>query len=496
MGLTAINFTGLFGVLLAGVVLSSFILSTDAYTYETKFFDAKLDHFTYVSNQTFPLKYLINDEFWDEEGGAPVFFYCGNEDAIETFAENLGFLWESAKRFSARVVLVEHRYYGSSLPFGPKSLSSPRLSGYLTVAQTLADFVDVIQSLEDASRLRIGAAFKPHPVIAFGGSYGGMLAFWLRLKYPHIVQGALASSAPMFQTNDLAPCDIYYKEVTKIYRDVSPKCEENIRNSWTFINTKLQTDSGRVEFSREWNLCSSLKTQVDVAIFKRYLSDMYTTMAMTNYPYPSNFLTPLPGNPVKTFCESFVSGLGDAPDGNATDILSALKHATDIFTQHEGRQDSPVCLDYQAASPIVIPAWHYQTCTELLFPFCATPDTMYEPYDWNLAAYSNACEELFGVRPDLSIIPKMFGDRRIEFTSNVIFSNGLKDPWSAGGVHRNLSDSIVAILIPDSAHHLDLRGSNPLDPPSVVTARHTYEEYFRTWIAQYRKDLEREATFV
>lgn len=56
-----------------------------------------------------------------------------------------------------------------------------------------------------------------------------------------------------------------------------------------------------------------------------------------------------------------------------------------------------------------------------MFPFCATPDTMYEPYDWNLAAYSNACEELFGVRPDLSIIPKMFGDRRIEFTSNVIF---------------------------------------------------------------------------
>lgn len=59
------------------------------------------------------------------------------------------------------------------------------------------------------------------------------------------------------------------------------------------------SDIGRVEFSKQWNLCKLIKSQWDVANFKKWLKTMFTTMAMTNYPYPSDFMAPLPANPVK-----------------------------------------------------------------------------------------------------------------------------------------------------------------------------------------------------
>ena len=48
----------------------------------------------------------------------------------------------------------------------------------------MADFVEVIHRLKSTQP---GAADSP--VVAFGGSYGGMLTAWLRMKYPASVVG-------------------------------------------------------------------------------------------------------------------------------------------------------------------------------------------------------------------------------------------------------------------------------------------------------------------
>jgi lysosomal Pro-X carboxypeptidase len=63
-------------------------------------------------------------------------------------------------------------------------LQSPKHMNYLTSEQALADFVVLIKNLKQT----IPGA-QNSSVVAFGGSYGGMLSAWLRIKYPNVVVG-------------------------------------------------------------------------------------------------------------------------------------------------------------------------------------------------------------------------------------------------------------------------------------------------------------------
>lgn len=93
-------------------------------------------------------------------------------------------MWDIATDFDALLVFAEHRYYGKSRPFDNETYySDPKYMGYLNSEQALADFVELITFLKTKPNM------KNSPVIVFGGSYGGMLSAWFRIKYPHIVQG-------------------------------------------------------------------------------------------------------------------------------------------------------------------------------------------------------------------------------------------------------------------------------------------------------------------
>lgn len=95
---------------------------------------------------------------------------------------------------------------------------------YLTTEQAQEDYVELINFLknpaeEDRDReffLKLGV--KDRPIIAIGGSYGGMLASWLRMKYPQTFAGALASSAPLLFTPDTVSPYAFSQAVTEDYK--------------------------------------------------------------------------------------------------------------------------------------------------------------------------------------------------------------------------------------------------------------------------------------
>ena len=104
-------------------------------------------------------------------------------------------------------------------------------------------------------------------------------------------------------------------------------------------------------------------------------------------------------------------------------------------------------------------------------PFCydGTND-MFEAQAWDMDQYTKDCQETWGVTPRPALADTLYGGRSLEAASNIVFSNGLLDPWSSGGVLKPVGGT-AALIIPEGAHHLDLRAANPKDPVSVVDAR-------------------------
>ncbi|XP_021927130.1 lysosomal Pro-X carboxypeptidase isoform X2 [Zootermopsis nevadensis] len=383
-------------------------------------------------------------------------------------------MWETAPEFRALIVFAEHRYYGQSLPFGNNSYSEPKYLGYLTSEQALADYALVIAHLQKDQDRR-------SPVIAFGGSYGGMLAAYFRMKYPHVVAGAIAASAPIFQFSELTPCEAFSRIVTADYNSASAECAASIRKSWAAINNVTKTDAGKSWLSTMWKLCKPLKTLHDVKDLKGWLSDVYTNLAMINYPYATNFLAPVPANPISVMCSHL-------PNSSLTDklLVKSLFKAVSIYFNYTG---SSKCLNIEteASSNLGDLGWDFQACTEMVMPMCSDGhNDMFEVQIWDFAKYSETCYKKWKVRPDEKRAVRFYGGKDISTATNIVFSNGLLDPWSSGGVLYNVSNSTVAVIIPEGAHHLDLRESNPADPVSVRTARKFHRKFIRLWLRNYR----------
>ena len=114
------------------------------------YYDATIDHFTNhgAGSDTYKMRYLVDDTYFDKDNG-PIIFYAGNEGDVWTFFDNSGFMTTTlAQKFGALVVFGEHRYFGTSMPFGDQSFDRDNLK-YLTVEQAMMDYVEFMLDFKD-----------------------------------------------------------------------------------------------------------------------------------------------------------------------------------------------------------------------------------------------------------------------------------------------------------------------------------------------------------
>jgi hypothetical protein len=50
--------------------------------------------------------------------------------------------------------------------------------------------------------------------------------------------------------------------------------------------------------SKAWRTCKPLTEASDIGSLKGWLDNVYSNLGMNDYPYATNFLKPLPANPI------------------------------------------------------------------------------------------------------------------------------------------------------------------------------------------------------
>ncbi|XP_019176098.1 PREDICTED: lysosomal Pro-X carboxypeptidase-like [Ipomoea nil] len=437
--------------------------------FETYYYNQTLDHFNYApqSYATFSQRYIVNSKYWGgAQNNAPIFAWLGLESPVDRDPLGAVFLTHNAPRFNALLVYIEHRFYGESVPFGTQAeaLNNETLRGYFNSAQALADYAEVLLYIKNA----YGA--QGSPIIVVGASYGGMLAAWFRLKYPHIAMGALASSAPLLYFDDITPQNGYYDIVTKDFRDVSESCVETIKESWSKIYEYANQTNGLYNLSRKFNLCKNLTSPTEL---RNYLHRLYSDAAQYDNP---------PEYPVRRVC----GGIDGAPEGS--DILDRIQAGV---VAYEGVYSCYIV----SGGGDTVDAYAWQACSEIVYPIQQGNDSMFIPTTFNLQSFSQNCINTYGVPPRPHWVTTYYGGHDFnlvlkDFGSNIIFSNGLRDPYSIGGVLKNISDTLVAVYTQYGAHVLDLYGSYSSAPSWLTEQRETEVKIIQDWITKYYADLQ------
>ncbi|KAI3683579.1 hypothetical protein L1987_84087 [Smallanthus sonchifolius] len=435
--------------------------------YEVYNYTQTLDHFNFKpeSYKTFQQRYVINRKYW---GGPtksfPIFLYTGAENSIMLDIYFSGFETVLASRFKGLLVYVEHRYYGTSMPFGSddEAYKNANTLGFFSSEQALADYAQITIDVKK------NLSAEDCPVIAIGGSYGGMLASWFRLKYPHIVYGSLASSAPILYFLGLTPENGYAVVVSKDFNSTSTSCYNTIRESWFEIDRVAAQPDGLSILSKTFNTCLPLNTTQDL---KNRIKLRYKLMAQ--YDKPSD-------NYLLTFC-------------NATDRAVENTYILDKIMAGFNAIYGKRCMYIYDFGLQNYSGWDWQSCTEMVMPMGnGENDTMFQADPFDLNEYTKECKQVFGVTPRPYWIPIQFGGYGIKtvlekFASNIIFSNGLRDPYSSGGVLQNISDSVVALYTEEGHHCLDLSAPNDTADPDWLKAQRNAEIHtIEGWLSKYK----------
>jgi hypothetical protein len=444
---------------------SAAALALRAQAQPARWFSQRLDHFNANDTRSFDQRFYMDETHFRAPDG-PVFLYVSGEAPLYGAPGAGSLLGELAAQHGALIVAVEHRYYGDSLPFTYLDLDN---LAYLNTGQALLDLAAIHAFVAAQMRASYGASGR-NAWVAFGGSYAGALATWMRLKFPALVHGAVASSATLEAMPSYTGFD------AQLRLTVGPACADALSRAARELDSLLAQPARRAAAKAAFG--AEALRDGDLRLL---LGDAHSMAVQYGY-------------------KELICGPMEAAAREGRDLVAALANYTSSFFYPTLEQGG--AREYSAeylASVNVDPSttgrqWRYQQCAELgWFANAALTNPVRSPLITE-AYQREACELIFGkgVWPDTASVNRHYGGRAPAVT-NVFFSHGVEDPWQHAGVRRSLSATAPARVAECAgcSHCVDLRHITEDDPPQLKALRAELGQHVRWWLEEAAAALRR-----
>ncbi|KAH7909806.1 serine carboxypeptidase S28-domain-containing protein, partial [Hygrophoropsis aurantiaca] len=477
-----------------------------------QWFEQPIDHFSNTSD-TFKQRYWINTRYYTPGSRAPVIVLDGGETSGE---DRLPFLDSGIVEILAKAtggvgVVLEHRYYGESIPVPDFSTDNLRQE-WLNNDQSAADSAHFMANVKFVG-IEEDLTAPNVPWIYYGGSYAGARAAHMRILYPDLVFGAIASSGVTHASLE----NWEYMEIIRTAAD--PTCSSHLENAIATIDTLLTVPHlrsavkslfGLGGLEHDEDFASLLESplggwqsknwdpEVNSSGFDEFCDALnkpvFGKVHLTALPYGhKDRLVNLPEglaldfsvvNYAKYIREKVVSG---CPEENTVE---------ECFGTFDDQQYLQVSLDQDWR------LWLFQVCTEWGYFSTAPPDQQPRivSHLLTLEYQSRICQQAYPPGEHFSVPPmpnitvvNVLGDFAIA-ADRLAIIDGEVDPWRPCTPHSNYAtereDTILRPfkLIPNGVHHYDEYGlkDSSAEPPEIRQIHSEMVEFVLEWLKDFK----------
>lgn len=418
-------------------------------------FVQEVDHgVTPETFDTFEQYYFEENEFFDEKDGIIILKIGAESPDLEPSGVNDWF-HDVAKIFHAKVITLQHRYFGKSQPYDN---TETKVLKYLTVEQAVEDYGYFHDHYNET--------LKSYPWMVVGGSYPGLLSAFVMKRFPDKFFASISSAGVVFANDNLTDFD------RQVSISMGQECAAVARETRIRIDKLIDTEEDYIRHI--FNLSSNFTKD-----------DFY-------FLFADIFTLGLQYGDLSHICGYLV----DSNRKGSDSIMALAQYTREIFVPKFGSLETystGYLRDTRSTNESSSRCWFWMTCNQLAYWQTYPGRTSIRSPKLTPEHFDRQCAAVFDMNFTNIRNTDEF-NKKYDITNNIthtMFLTNSQDPWTWSCVTEEVklaeSNNYVHTIIGDEmGHHFEFNKPQDNDSYDMKQTRIRILQYMDLWLNEFR----------